>query len=237
MFGGNKFGGSSINWPVIAAITIGLVIAFLAATRLVSYTNTHVSMEAVPVMAHNVGPYTVLQPSDIAMQPEVKGSLQPGAISNSNDADGQMTTTPLYQGDQIESNSLVNPVQVTGKEIVTVNIDLARGDAGYLKPGDLCDAWWIPGDESAQTPGVGWVQVTSNAVVVDIKDSSGKSLFAGGNAVEQAIIGSSGSVETPAVAVLAVNEADVSRIVGGSMPKSQNIVLVKKYNTQETPRH
>jgi hypothetical protein len=181
-------------------------------------------------MSRNVGPYTVLQQGDVVMQEEVVGSKQPGTINSPADAVGKMSTGPLFQGDQINSNALVNPAQVNGKQIVAVNIDLARGDAGYLRPGDLCDAWWIPTEGNTQTPGVGWVQVATNAVMVDIKDSNGKSLFGGSAAAQQTLLGSSIAAGSPAVAVLAVNAGDVSRIIGGAIPKSENIVLTKKFN-------
>ncbi len=231
MFGGNKFSRSNINWPVIAAVVLGLLVSAIAATRLVRYTSTHVAMESVPVMAHDLGPYTVLQASDIVMEQEVKGSKQPGTINSSSDAVGKMTTSPIYAGEQIETKRLVDTATVTGKQIVAVNIDLARCVGGYLRPGDVVDAWWIPTDGNTQTPGVGWVQVATNAVVVDIKDSTGKSLYgSGGSLVQQALISTGGSgVGSPAVAVLAVNTADVSRIIGGAVPKSENIALTKKF--------
>jgi Flp pilus assembly protein CpaB len=195
------------------------------------YTNTHVATELVPVMAHNVGPYTVLQSKDVVTQQEVVGSKQSDSIGSPADAAGKMTTVPLYQGDQINVNSLVNPEQVNGKQIVAVNIDLARGGAGYLRPGDTCDVWWIPASGNDQTPGIGWVEVAANAAVVDIKDGAGKSLFAAaGNTVQEAIAASSGTPGSPAVAVLAVNSSDMSRMIGGAEPKSQNIVLTKKFN-------
>ena len=211
---------------------MGIAVAPLAATRLMHYTSTHVAMEALPVMSRNVGPYTVLQQGDIVMQEEVVGSKQPDAINSPADAVGKMSTGPLYQGDQINSSALVNPAQVNGKQIVAVNIDLARGDAGYLRPGDTCDVWWIPSNGNDQTPGIGWVEAATNAVVVDIKDSAGKSIFVGEGTVQETIAGLSGSsAGSPAVAVLAVNSSDVSRIIGGAVPKSQNIVLTKKFNS------
>jgi pilus assembly protein CpaB len=234
LFGGNSFNKSNINRPIIAAVVLGLLVAAIAATKLVHYTSTHVEMENVLVMAHDMGPYTVLQASDIAMEQAVKGSKQPGTINSPADAVGKMTTSPIYQGEQIETKRLVDAAAVTGKQIVAVNIDLARSDGGYLRPGDVVDAWWIPTDGNTQTPGIGWVQVATNAVVVDIKDSTGKSLFeSGGSLVQQALISTGGSsAGSPAVAVLAVNAADVSKIIGGAIPKSENIALTKKFSQE-----
>ncbi len=233
---GNKFSRSNINWPIIAAVVLGLLVSVIAATRLMRYTNTHVATESVLVMAHDVGPYTVLQASDIVAEQEVNGSKQPDTINSSSDAIGKMTTITMYQGDQVETKRLEDPALVSGKQLVTVNIDLARCDAGYLKPGDTTDAWWVPSGGNIQTPGIGWVQVATNATVVDIKDSTGKSLFFGGGSglVQQALISSgSQAAGSPAVAVLAVNDSDVSKIIGGAIPKSENIVLTKKFSQED----
>jgi Flp pilus assembly protein CpaB len=216
----------------MAAVVLGIIVALLAATRLMRYTSTHVATEAVPVMSRNVGPYTVLQPGDIMIEQLVKGGRQPGTIESPADAVGKMATSPLYQGDQIEIGRLTDASLVRDRQIVAVNVDLARCVGGYLRPGDTVDAWWIPSEGNAQTPGIGWVQVAANAVVVDVKDSTGKSLFSGGgNIVQQALINSASSTAgSPAVAVLAVSDGDVSRIIGGAIPKSQNIVLAKTFN-------
>jgi hypothetical protein len=166
----------------------------------------------------------------------VIGSKQPDTINSPSDAIGKMTTITMYQGDQVETKRLEDPALVSGKQLVTVNIDLARCDAGYLKPGDVTDAWWVPSGGNIQTPGIGWVQVATNATVVDIKDSTGKSLFFGeGSGLAQQALISSGSqaAGSPAVAVLAVNDSDVSKIIGGAIPKSENIVLTKKFSQEE----
>jgi hypothetical protein len=232
LFGSNKFNRPGVNWPIIVAIIIGLSVAAFAATRLLNYTNTHIAMENVLVMSHDVGPYTILQASDVVTQQEVKGSKQPNTINSPSDAVGKMTASALYQGDQVETKRLIDPAQVQNKQLVVVNIDLARCGAGYLRPGDIADAWWISGD--AQTPGVGWVQVATNAIVVDIKDSTGKSLFGGGSTVQQTLMsGGSSAAGPPAVAVLAVNISDVSRVIGGAVPKSASIVLTKKFTLSQ----
>jgi hypothetical protein len=232
LFGSNKFSRTNINWPIIAAVVLGLLVAAIAATRLMRYTNTHIAMESVLVMAHDVGPYTVLQASDIAAQQEVNGSKQPDTINSPSEAIGKMTTITMYQGDQVETRRLADPAQVQDRQLVSINIDLARSDAGYLRPGDTADAWWIPSGGNTQTPGIGWVQVATNAVLVDIKDSTGKSLFSGGgSSIQQALVGQAAG--SPAVAVLAVNASDVSKIIGGAVPKSENIVLTKKFSQEE----
>jgi len=102
-----------------------------------------------------------------------------------------------------------------------------------LRPGDIADAWWIPSGGSDQIPGVGWIEVAANATVVDIKDSTGKSLFASGGSIQQELIPSGMSSGSPSVAVLAVNASDVSRIIGGAIPKSENIVLTKKFSPSQ----
>jgi hypothetical protein len=195
------------------------------------YTNTHFATEAVPAMSRNVGPYTVLQPGDIVLEQVVKGGKQPGTINSPTDAVGKMTTSPLFQGDQIEISRLTDASLVRDRQIVAVNVDLARCAGGYLRPGDTVDAWWIPSEGNTQTPGIGLVQVATNAVVVDVKDSTGKSLFSGGGLLQQALNNSTNAAAgSPAVAVLAVSDGDVSRIIGGAVPKSQSIVLAKKFN-------
>jgi Flp pilus assembly protein CpaB len=231
LFGG--FNKTRTNWPIIAAVVFGLLVSAIAATRLMCYTSTHVAMENVSVMAHDVSPYTVLQVSDITIQQEVKGSRQPGTISDPSEAIGKMTTSAIFKSEQIETKRLADAKIAQGKQIVSVNIDLARSVGGWLQPGDIVDAWWIPSEGNIQTPGIGWVQVATNAVVLDLKDSTGKSLFTGGGTIQQALVNTvSTAAGSPAIVVLAVNAGDVGRVVGGAIPKSESIVLVKKFSQE-----
>jgi len=219
------------NWPTLAAVVIGIAVALVAAYQLYRYTSTHKEMVRVPVPVRDIPPYTVLSSADIGWRAVVKGGEEPGAVRDPSEAVGKLTLSALYQNEQIKRERLADAKLVKDKQIISVNVDVTRSVGGSLRVGDLVDVWWIPTEGSMQTPGVGWIKVAANAVVLDIRDSSGKSVLAQQEGVvQQALAGSMGAPATPpAVVILAIDSKDVSRVIGGASPKSQNIVLSKKF--------
>lgn len=234
-----RFRTSSLkrSWPTVLAVVIGIAVALFAAIQLRHYTMTHVETVNVPVPAHDIPPYTVITPGDLTWRAVVKGGEEPGAARSPSEVVGKLSLSTLYRGEQIKKERLVDAKLVKGKQIVSVNIDVSRSIGGSLQPGDLVDVWWVPIDSSTE-PGVGWVKVASNAVVLDVRDSSGRSVLQRSGSVQQAIAGSIGVPATPpAVAILVVDSSEVPRVIGGASPKSQNVVLAKKFApTEEAPQ-
>lgn len=223
------------SWPTLLAVVIGLIVAFIAAYQLRQYTNTHVETVRVPVPARDIPPYTVITSGDLTWRIVVKGGEEPGAIRDPSDAVGRLALSTLYKNEQIKKERLIDAKLVKDKQIVSVNVDIARSIGGSLQAGDLVDVWWVPADSSTE-PGVGWMKIASNTIVLDVRDSSGKSVFQQGGVVQQALAGSIGVPATPpAVAILVVDSTEVPKIIGGASPKSQSIVLSKKFvPTEET---
>lgn len=212
--------------PLILAVAVGLALAVFATKQMMTYVNTHRETVRVPVPAHNIAPYTVIGSGDLTWREVVKGGEDPGAVRDPGEAVGKIALSPLYKGEQIRKERLGDAELLAGRQVVSVSVDLGRCVGGTIKPGDLADVWWV---DDSSTPGLGWTLVASDAVVLDVRDSSGKSVVPAEAGLVQALGADVAPAGPPAVAVLAVKEADVSRVVGGALPKSQNIVLAKKF--------
>lgn len=218
------------SWPIIAAVGVGIIVSLFASNKMIRYASNQVETEPVYVAAGDIAPYTIIKDGDIQSVAKVRGSKQQETIDNPADAVGKIATSIIFKGEQIAKARLADSEIARGKQIVALNVDLARSVGQELHPGDMVDLWWVPA-EASPVPGIGWVQVGTNAIIVDLLDANGKSLFTG--APNVAALVSSGSSGAPAVAVLAVFSGEVPRIIGGAVPKSQNIVIAKKFS--ETP--
>lgn len=73
--------------------------------------------------------------------------IQPGAITNPEDAVNMIAATPIQEGEQILATKLLSPGPITGlshqvapnKRAVTISIDEVRGVGKLLRPGDRVD--------------------------------------------------------------------------------------------------
>lgn len=216
------------SWPLVLALVAGLAVAAFSARQLLAYARTHQEKVSVVVAARDIAPYEVIRPEDLARRAVVKGAEDPGAVKSEREAVGKVARSLILEGEQVRPEKLAGPEALKDRQVVALNVDLSRCAGGTLAPGDLVDVWWV-GDVGA-APGLGWVKVSSDAIVLDVRDSSGRSLTGGRPGVLQqaaASLGQQGAL--PAVVVLAVKAADVSRVVGGASPKSQNVVLTKKF--------
>ncbi|MCL6639340.1 MAG: SAF domain-containing protein [Firmicutes bacterium] len=213
--------------PLLTALVVGLAVALVSAKYLYTYVNTNKEMTRVPVPAYNIPPYTVITPQDITWKEVVKGAEEPGTISDPSEAAGKISLSTLYQGEQIRRERLADAGLLLNRQVLSINVDVTRCVGGALKMGDLVNVWWVI-DPSQPT---GWQLAAADAVVLDIRDSAGRSLLAQQGPVQSlsATFSQVQSSAPPAVVIMAVYPQDVSRIVGGASPKSQNAVLVKKY--------
>lgn len=213
--------------PLAIAIAVGLAFALASARYMLAYMNTHIETVQVPVSARDIPPYTVISSSDIAWRETIKGGEEPGMVRDPSEAVGKLALTTLYTNEQIRKERLADPNLVEGKQIVSINVDVARSVGGSLRAGDLVDVWWVT-DPALPN----WTLAAANAVVMDIRDSAGRSVIPSGGGIVQQALGAAAPVQSspPAVAVLAVRTEDVPKVVGGASPKSQNVVLAKKYS-------
>lgn len=220
------------RWPVIVAVIIGIAAAFFATTQLQTYMNTHVETTRMPVPVRNIAPYVEITTEDIGWRNVVKGGEEPGAIKDPAEAVGKISLSTLYKNEQVKKERLADASLIKDKQIVSVNVDVARSVGGWLQAGDTVDVWWI--QDGSISPG-SWIKVAANAVVLDLRDSAGRSLLVKGGVLQQSVGEVAGNTTPPAVAVLAVSSSDVSRVIGGASPKSQNIVLSKKFSETKEP--
>lgn len=225
--GSFRFSSLRHHLPLLVAVVIGLAVAAFSARYLMVYVNTHRETVRVPVPARDIPPYTVISSQDLTWRDIVKGGEEPGAVKAPEEAVGKLALATLYRGEQIRKERLADPSLVAGRQVVSLNVDVARCVGGSLKAGDLVDVWWVTDPNLA----AGWALAASDAVVLDVRDSTGKSVLPAGGFIQQALGGAAPSAPSnpPAVVVLAVKSGDVPRVVGGASPKSQNVVLTKKF--------
>jgi Flp pilus assembly protein CpaB len=228
----NKPNLRNIRWPLIGAIAVGLIVAGFGGTQYKNYVNSNRETVRVLVPAKNIPPYTALRSGDFKWETIAKGGETPGTVTDTEQLKGKISLSTLYQGEQIKIERVGDASLAEGKQLVSANIDITRSLGGWLAPGDLVDVWWIPSDSSMDTPGAGWQKVAPNAIVLDIRDSSGKSIYQ--STVQAGIMQSAlnAPASPPAVAILAVRTEDVPRVVGGASPNSQNVILAKKFNLE-----
>lgn len=228
----NKPNLRNIRWPLVAAIAVGLIVAGFGGMQYKSYVNSNKETIQVIVPAKTIPPYTVLKPGDFKLETITKGGEVPGTVTDTEQLKGGISLSTLYKGEQIKVERIGDASLANGKQIVAANIDVTRCLGGWLAPGDLVDIWWIQSDSSIETPGAGWTKVAPNATLLDIRDSSGKSVYQ--TPVQAGIMQSALNAPSspPAVAILAVRSEDVPHMIGGASPNSQNIILAKKFSLE-----
>ena len=226
--------GLRAHLPTVAAVVIGLAVALLSTKYMLGYVNTHRETVRVPVLVRDVAPYTVISAEDVGWREIVKGGEEPGAARDPSEVIGKLALSALYKDEQISKERLGDPSLVAGRQIISLNVDVTRSVGGWLRAGDLVDIWWV---SDAGQPGAGWSLAATDAVVLDVRDSAGRSVIPRAVPVQQLIAGAPQAqpANPPAVAVLAVKNEDVPRVVGGASPKSQNIVLTKKFAQGGSP--
>lgn len=215
------------KWPIILAILIGIGISYYLFLQAQTYTNEHVETVRVPVAVKEIPPYHKITSGDVNWQNIVKGGEDKTAISNIDEALGKVAVETIYPGEQIKKQRLMNATEINDKQIVAINIDLTRCVGGAITSGDLVDVWWVPG-QGTVTPGSSVQLLSTNAIVIDIRDSSGKSVIDTNKTIYSSLAG--GTVSSPpAVALLAINKRDARNCIVGASPASQNVVFVKKF--------
>lgn len=213
------------RWPFLLAAVVGILVALFAARQMAVYVNLHKETVQVPVPTRDIPPYSVIASTDLAWREVVKGGEEIGAVRDPSEAVGKMALVPLYRGEQIRKERLGDAASVADRQVVALNVDVTRSVGGMLAPGDLVDLWWAA---EGAAPEAESRLIAVDAVLLDLKDSAGRSVLVKG---KPGILGQPEQQQSaPAVVVLAVRTEDVSKVVGGALPKSANIVLVKKFS-------
>ena len=207
---------------------VGIAVALIAARQMMAYAESHVQMVRVVVPARDIPAYSVITPADLTWREVVRGAEQEGTVKDPAEAVGAVALAPLYRGEQIRKERLGAAKDLSGRQVVAVNVDVTRSAGGMLAAGDLVDLWWVV---EGSGPGLGGQPVAVDAVLVDLKDSAGRSLILRGaqGGLMGLAQGNEPAQAAPAVAVVAVKPEEVRNVVGGALPKAANVVLVKKF--------
>ncbi len=218
----NYGSGRSIPVPAILAIIFGLAVALASGIYYQRYISTHQAMTQVIVPAHNINAYSQINPGDLTWRQVPVGAVEPGTARKPDDLVGKVALAELYQGEQVRLER-VGEVSTDDKQVIAVNIDLARSGGGYFSPGDLVDVYF------AETENVSGAILASNARLLQLVDAQGNPITPNqqGGLLQQASQ-SAQAPRTPAVAVLAVSPADIPQVARGAASGSRGIVLVKK---------
>ena len=207
-------------WKVYIAILLGGAIAIYGGIQYKVYVNSNLEKISVIVAASDIKPYTMIRESDLTEALVVKGTENENRCIDMREVLGKVTIAEIKKGEQILKNNLVSADLVQDRSIVALNISTTRVVGGWARPGDFVDVWWIKHTEDV--PGAEWFRVATNAKLLDVRDSACRSVRYGGES-------------SPAIAILAVRNEDVQRVVGGAMDDSKNVVLTVKYTENIVP--
>lgn len=220
------FKGIKNSLPIIISIALAMVVAYVGAKYYKQEVISHKETTVVIVASKTISPYTVLG-KDVLKKVEVPvDRIDPNAINSAEELFGKLTTTKIYPNEQIHREKITSNFDLKDKEIVSVNVDLTRSGAGWIQSGDMVDVWYLGGD--SQVPGSGNALVANNAYVLDIRDSSGHSIYEGTQATLSAVTSSIVPSSPPAIAVLVIDSQYVPKVISGS--SNNNTVLVKKFS-------
>lgn len=133
---------------------ISVALAFMAMFLFYSYTQEMQAAltkkyvdENVVIAKDDINEMETIDLSRVEVVPRPKEFIDPGALSDSNDAVGKVALVPIKKGEQILSNKIMEAGPSTGlstqvsptKRAVTIPVDETRGVAKLIKPGDRID--------------------------------------------------------------------------------------------------
>lgn len=211
--------------PIILAIIIALVAAYIGTSRFKQEVASKKEMATIIVAAKSIAPYTILDKQNLKKIQVPEDRVDPDAINNPDELFGKITITRILPNEQIRKEKISDDLNIKDKEIVAVNVDMTRAGAGWVQSGDIVDVWYLGGD--TKTPGVNNVLIAPNAIVLDLRDSAGVSVYAGTSEVVSSITSSITPSSPPAIVILVIDSKFTHQVVNAA--KDQNAVLVKKF--------
>lgn len=211
--------------PIILAIIIALIAAYIGTSRFKQEVASKKEMATIVVAAKSIAPYTILDKENLKRIQVPKDRVDPDAVNSPDELFGKITITRILPNEQIRKEKINDDLNIKDKEIVAVNTDMTRAGAGWVQSGDIVDVWYLGGD--TRTPGVNNALIAPNAIVLDLRDSSGKSVFTGTTEVLSSITSSVTPSSPPAIAILVVDAKYTHQVINAA--KDQNAVLVKKF--------
>lgn len=207
------------KWPFYIAVIISLFIAYYAYIHLQPSVYQKEAYTETMVAAQDLKPFTKVTSADLAYKNVLKTSLSKDALQNANAVVGKVTNTQITAGEPFYSQQLDNIESHKDTQFIAISVDLPRSVGGTLVPGDIVDIYWI--DSVANQM---WHKIGSNAVIVNILDSSGSAIKL---AAESVGLNSNTKAITPTMVVVAVDKADINPLIGAAT-SDLTTVLVKK---------
>jgi hypothetical protein len=210
--------------PIILAIIIALVAAYFGASRFEQEVTGQKEMATIIVASRSIAPYTILDQENLKKIRVPKDRIDPDAVNKPDELLGKITIAKILPDEQIRKEKISGDLNIKDKEIIAINVDMTRACAGWIQSGDIVDVWHL--NEGANN-----TLIASNATVLDLRNSSGESIFAGTTEVLASIASSITPSSPPSIAILVVEAKFTPRVINAA--KSQNAVLVKKFASTE----
>ncbi len=174
------------------------------------------------VAAKSIAPYTILDKENLKKIQVPKDRLDPQAINNPDELFGKITTIRILCNEQIRKEKISSDLNIKDKEIVAINVDMTRAGAGWIQSGDIVDVWQINRDGKGYN-----ALIAPNAIVLDLRNSAGKSVFTNTTEIMASITSSITPSSSPTIAILVINAEHTHKIVAAA--RNQDSVLVKKF--------
>jgi Flp pilus assembly protein CpaB len=212
-----------LNKKTLIAIIIGLATCVTSVYFLFQYAANYQQLIEIVVPKRDIAAFEQLTEENLGIKKVPLGSVDNTIAVEPSQILGKTTTVPLFSGEQIRLERLVDKRIVdVNKHQVAVNVNLTRSVAGTLKEGDIVDVYWVADNDYTTEP------IARNCIVLKVTDGQGIATTKPSQQSSSALTGTSNTVSLPAVVLLAVNPREVPRVVKGSADKSIEIVLVKK---------
>lgn len=213
----------AIYLSIVLLIGVGVsVFAYLTLQR-----SNLVKQETKEVIALNrsVYPYETINSADLKYIHIPKTADVTGYITDKYMLIGKVATTYLISGELVPEDLVIDKEKISHINFVTLKTDYTR-TAG-AKIGDVVDIYKVVNYEKDAQPET--ILVGENALVIDITDKEGSSIYDNSSNTTNALVGGS-TKRLPVQAVkLAINNRafDVKKIVEGSINGDSYVMVIK----------
>lgn len=213
--------------PHFLIIIIGLFIAGGSFFMLEKQIGNAEETQLFLVPTHDINIMETITQDDLTYQSYPKSIEMPGVVLDPADIVGKVTMFPLSKGWPIDKSYLRDAKEMEKRQKVAINVDYPR--SGGANPGDLVDVYIIP-NELTWTPGQGVHLVASNARVLSVTDSKGRSVIEDNNSFSLSTASNNNSIE---VVQLSVKPSEVSYLIPGASVQNKQYALIVKFQETE----
>lgn len=181
----------------------------------------------VLVPSVNISAYTVIANTSLEKTNIPVKSYNENYITSIDEIENRISIVPLYSGSPIDKRYLSEKtdIEFNGKQLVSVRVNHCR--SANAKRNDVIDVYWVK--EQTENFSVEAANLLAvNAILVDIFDSEGKSIF---NSKDSNTVLSAPARNDSGTlfAHILVEPAEAPYVINGSHDKSIEISFVKKF--------